>query len=75
MAALMNRINSIELLVELGADLESRTEGMVTPLHVAAINGRVQAVQALADAGCDLNAENEFGKTALTMAKVRRGPV
>ena len=70
MAALMGHVESIKLLAELGADINARTEGMATPLHVAAINGRAGAVQALADVGCDLYAENEFGHTALKMAKL-----
>mmetsp|Transcript_29932 Transcript_29932/g.73656 ORF Transcript_29932/g.73656 Transcript_29932/m.73656 type:complete len:242 (+) Transcript_29932:75-800(+) len=70
MSALMGEAAAIHLLVELGANVNSRTEGESTPLHIAAVNGRAGAVRALHEEGADLFAENEFGRTPLMMAKL-----
>jgi ankyrin repeat protein len=73
MASMMDRVEAIQVLVDSGADVNSRTEAMTTPLHIAAIHGRVNAVLALAQLGADISARNEFGVDALGMARLSFG--
>ena len=51
-----------------GADIDVRTESLVTPLWAAAESGRHAAVRALADRGADINAQNARQWTPLCAA-------
>ena len=59
-AAKSDRVEAIERLVELGADLDADPY-RGTPLTWAAANGRVAAIRRLVDLGADVNARGTFG--------------
>jgi ankyrin repeat protein len=59
-AAKSDRVEAIERLVELGADLDADPY-RGTPLTWAACNGRVAAVRRLVELGADVNARGTFG--------------
>jgi ankyrin repeat protein len=59
-AAKSDRVDAIERLVELGADVEADPY-RGTPLTWAAANGRVAAIRRLADLGADVNGLGTFG--------------
>lgn len=61
----------IELLVELGADVNDSAEGRGTPLHRAAATGNLSAARVLLDHGADANAVNHSGATPLLFALQR----
>jgi ankyrin repeat protein len=56
------------LLLERGADMESRDFWSSTPLHVASYRGYAEVVSLLIARGADLNAEEETLKTPLHLA-------
>ncbi|ERF68520.1 hypothetical protein EPUS_05659 [Endocarpon pusillum Z07020] len=58
----------VELLIEEGADLESRDELGRTPLAVAARVGNTILVQPLLDKGADLESRDNLGQTPLVLA-------
>ncbi|MBC6404098.1 MAG: ankyrin repeat domain-containing protein [Hyphomonadaceae bacterium] len=51
-----------------GAEVEARTEGGETPLHLAALGGNAETVTALVDAGADVEAREEDNRTPLHVA-------
>ena len=50
----MGETESIDTLLDAGADIEARTEDGLTPLQMAALDGQTQAITALLDAGAIL---------------------
>ena len=58
----------MQLLVELGADKESKMEGGVTPLHLAAQQGQVEALKLLAALGADIDARTEDRENPLQLS-------
>ena len=56
------------LLVERGADMESRDYLSRAPLHIASYHGYTEVVTLLIDHGADLNAEEFYGETPLHRA-------
>ena len=62
---------SIELLIELGADVNCNTDGRGSPLHQAAAVGNLRAAQTLLDHGALPNATNREGQTPLVFALQR----
>ena len=52
-AATQNRRDALVLLLELGADINARARGGVTPLHKAAEAGHVELVRELLEQGAD----------------------
>jgi ankyrin repeat protein len=80
-AARDDNVRVARRLLELGAQLDSKTNEELTPLHTAAIYGATHAGQLLIDAGADLYAQHERGTlnekdwsglTPLAMAISRR---
>ena len=57
--------NIARLLLEHGADVNTRTNHGQTPLHVAAEYGRVEVVYVLLEHGANVDAEDNSGRTPL----------
>ena len=57
------------LLVERGADINSKDDKGFTPLHWSAKTGGKDVVQFLISRGAEINAVDNSGTTALQMAK------
>jgi ankyrin repeat protein len=51
---------AIRALLELGADVNGRTPGGVTPLHIAARHGRMDAAALLLERGAAIDARDEI---------------
>lgn len=63
------KIENVKLLIEKGADINSKNNDGVTPLMSAAKEGRTEMVQFMIGKGAELNAKDADGWTALTYAK------
>jgi hypothetical protein len=61
----------IELLIELGADINHTANGRGTPLHRAAITGNLRNTQILLDHGARADTVNRNGQTPLVAALER----
>ena len=59
------RVRSAQLLLEHGADVNSRDEDKSTPLHVASYCCRADVVQVLLDHGATASLEGNLGRTPL----------
>src|SRR5262245_28033511 len=64
-AANLGNTALIALLLQAGADVDTRSESGWTPLMRACDTGALEAAQLLLDAGADVNARNDEGYTAL----------
>ena len=60
----------MKLLVEKGADLESKDRYSRTPLSWAAIYGHEAVVKLLVEKGADIESKDRFNRTPLSWAKV-----
>lgn len=69
LAAETNAANSITLLGEAGADLNTQDKKGRTPLHRATYEGKVAATEALLAQGADPTITNKNGKTAFQIAR------
>mmetsp|Transcript_23420 Transcript_23420/g.37704 ORF Transcript_23420/g.37704 Transcript_23420/m.37704 type:complete len:541 (+) Transcript_23420:1-1623(+) len=70
-AAQMNHMDVLKVLVESGANIKQpMTEG-TTPIKVAAAQGDPEVLQFLIDNGADVNSPNKDGYTALMAAAVK----
>lgn len=58
----------VKLLLERGADIESKDQYGQTPLHWAAIKNDLEVLKVLVKKNANLNAKNEFGNSALHLA-------
>jgi ankyrin repeat protein len=67
-AAKFGQTNSLDLLVENGADLFHCDRTGMTPLHVAAVEGYAGTVKALVVLGSDIHARDKKGRTSLHYA-------
>jgi hypothetical protein len=65
-------LTAVKELLRRGVDVNARTGGGWTPLHVAAENGRVEIAELLISSGADVNARTKYGSTPLHEA-ARRG--
>ena len=68
LAARFNHTDTLERLVEAGANVESRDENKRTPIIWASWNGHTATVEKLASMGADVNAATEDGRTGLMLA-------
>lgn len=75
LAAVINRGDLVRVLVENGANLESRGGDGGTALLSAAFFGRVDSVTALIDLGADVDAKNKQENTVLQAATMDFGIV
>ena len=65
-AAMMGETEAVELLLQLGADVNVRQEDGGTPLHIAFFLGRAEIAELLMKAGADVNAKNKRGEIPAT---------
>ena len=63
-----NSVDMAEILLEYGADLNSRDIEGWTPLHAAAATGNVQLISILVDCGANLVAINHDAKMPVDVA-------
>ena len=64
-AASQANIAAVKTLLELGADVNSKTNSGWTPLHAAAWYGNAEVISVLISAGADVNAKDNDGDTPL----------
>jgi ankyrin repeat protein len=69
-AARNGDLDSIEVLLNSGAKINSIGDLGNTPLHQAAMLGQVTTVRILVQKGANPRIENEFNQTALRMAEL-----
>ncbi len=62
-------IRMVQLLIELGADVDVQSTGGYTPLMVAAGRGKTDIVKELLEAGANVNIKSKNGETALGIAR------
>ncbi|MBC8244910.1 MAG: ankyrin repeat domain-containing protein [Verrucomicrobia bacterium] len=67
-AAGAGKVNTMEMLISLGADVDSLSDSDATPLHQAVLHNRPEAVELLIRSNADLNARNKSGHTPLDYA-------
>jgi ankyrin repeat protein len=67
-AAQYGHVDAVQVLVEIGADLEAPAVDGVRPLHMAAHQGHVSAVKTLVQLGADKEASTANGFTPLLTA-------
>jgi ankyrin repeat protein len=60
-----NRANLVQLLLEYGANVDSRDEDDATVLHYASLMRDLEVAQTLLDHGANANAEDNWGRTPL----------
>lgn len=65
---------AVRLLLKVGAEVDARSHGGFTALHIAAENGSAEMVRMLLDAGADAAAVTQNGKAALDFAKGAGNP-
>lgn len=61
-------VETADLLLQKGADIESKTSDRRAALSVAASNGHEAVVKLLLEKGADAEAKNQYGQTALYAA-------
>lgn len=59
---------AVDILLNAGADIESTTDQLFTPLLVATYNGKLQLAKRLVKAGANLEAKNKQQYTAVCVA-------
>ena len=71
-AARDNNISDVELLLSVGANIDTVNPAGASPLILASIFGHTKIAQVLIDKGADINIIDTFGDTALMIAS-RKG--
>ena len=61
-------VDGVRWAVQMGADLDTRNEHGMTPLHYAALIGEADCVRILVQAGADVNAKDTYGRRPLHFA-------
>lgn len=67
-AVMKGEMPLVGLLVQRGADVNSRTKSGTTPLHTAVLYGRYEVAEYLLDKGSEVNAKSAGGATPLSLA-------
>lgn len=67
-AAWYNQVETVELLLDYGADVNARTKFDWTPLHCAALQGSIDCVRILLDNGAEVLAQTKRNDTPITFA-------
>ena len=65
LAAGANDLNTAELCLQYGAEIDARRSDSETPLYVATVKGNLQMVQLLVKRGADVAAKNAESKSVL----------
>ena len=64
-----NRVSTVEMILDMGGDVNSRDEDDMTPLHIAAASpDSLHLVELFLSRGCDVCAEDDRERTALHLA-------
>ena len=71
-AVMKGEMPLVGMLVQRGADVNSRTKSGTTPLHTAVLYGRFEVAEYLLDKGSDVNAKSASGATPLSLADTAR---
>ena len=71
-AAGAGKVNTMELLIALGADVDALSNSHATPLHQAVLHNRPEAAALLIRNNADLNSQNKSGHTPLDYATANR---
>lgn len=67
-AVMKGALPMVGLLLQRGADVNSRTKSGTTPLHTAVLYGHFEVAEYLLDKGADVNAKSASGVTPLNLA-------
>ena len=67
-AAGAGKVNTMETLISLGADVDALSDSDATPLHQAVLQHHPEAVKLLIRSNADLNSQNKSGYTPLDYA-------
>ena len=67
-AAGAGKVNTMEVLISLGADVDALSDSDATPLHQAVLHNRPEAVKLLIRDNAGLNSQNKSGYTPLDYA-------
>jgi ankyrin repeat protein len=67
-AVMKGEMPLVSLLLQRGADVNSRTKSGTTPLHTAVLYRRTEIAEYLLDKGADVNAKSAGGTTPLGLA-------
>lgn len=67
-AALENRADDLQRLIDQGADVDLADKSGYTPLHFAAQEHAIEALRVLIDAGAQLELEDSYGNSPLWRA-------
>ena len=67
-AAKKGNMNIVEILLDRGIEINSKTNDGETALHIAASSGNMNIVEILLDRGIDINSKDNDGWTALHWA-------
>ncbi len=68
-AVMKDNIALVGLLLQRGADVNSRTRSGTTPLHTAVLYGRLEVAQFLIEKGAEISARSSSGATPLSIAE------
>lgn len=71
-AAFDGQLAIVKKLISLGADVNVKDTGGVTPLHLAANQGYIEIIEVLVENGADLEARDINGSTPLRWGKACR---
>ena len=58
----------VQVLIDAGADIETKSDQGLSPLHLASRSGELTTVKMLVEAGADVRARNTKGDTCLLLA-------
>lgn len=63
-----NSLETMQLLIQRGADVTARNNNNLTPLHLASARGRTKSMELLIQHGADVNARDKENSTPLHLA-------
>jgi ankyrin repeat protein len=66
---LLNDLNSIKILIYIGANINSKDKSLNTPLILAAFEGKKEIVKLLLNSGADPNLKDEHNRDAIYWAE------